>query len=121
MSSKNTGYLKVACAVLLKGFGISLRQYNKRNRYKKRNDLKNFVFEHRDKIKKTAKSLSFIKYFVEIVVTVVECKELIKNPKNEYKQIAEILFYGFLKLISFAFTKLVSLILAKVIFLLKIA
>ena len=64
-------------------------------------------------------TISDIAFFVEIAVTVVECKDLIKNCKNEYKAIAEILFYGFLKLISFGFTKLVSFILRKVAFFLK--
>ena len=117
--NKIVGYLGDACETLLGLFGISLRQYKKRNKYKKRKDLKNFVFKNKSKIKKLKNTISDIAFFVEIAVTVVECKDLIKNCKNEYKAIAEILFYGFLKLISFGFTKLVSFILRKVAFFLK--
>ena len=57
--------------------------------------------------------------FIDIAMVVIECSDLMKQHKSEFKQIAEILFYGFVKLISYFATKIISFVVSKFSILLK--
>ena len=111
---KVVGFFGKAAEFLLKYFGIGRRKYNRRNKYNNKNDIYNFVYENKKALKKMKKSANTVAKIIEIIMLAVDLGSIVKKHSNQYKMVAELLFYGLVELICWAAPKIITFIVTKI-------
>ena len=107
--------MKKTCDYLLKRYGVSSKKYRKTTKYKTPNSIYKYVNQNKSKIKNLRNSFSAIATFLEIVMTVITVGSILNQNKSTARAVAEILYYGFIRLIAFAASKLVSFIVSNIL------
>ena len=106
--------LEKAIDFILKRFGISKKNYTKRNQYKNKNDVYNFVYENRKSIKNIKKTARAMGKVIEILIVIVDYGKFFAKHSNEHLIMAEILFYGLIQFLCWGATELITFILTKI-------
>ena len=111
---KFMGFVEKAINFVLDKFGIGKRKYTKRNKYKNKKDVYNFVYENKSKLKKVGKTAKAMGKVIEVIMVIVDYGKFFVKHSNQYLIMAEILFYGLVQFICWGAPKLITFIVTKV-------
>ena len=100
---------------LLKKYKVSNKNYSKNTKYKSAEGIYKYVNQNKNKINKINNSISSIQTFFEILIVVVEVGTILSKKQSTARSVAEILFYGIIKVIAFAGEKLIEFIVTNII------
>ena len=111
---KVASFSKGLLSFVLDMYGLSRKAYSKRTKYKQPDSLLSYVNGHKSKIKKLSKTASSIAAFMDVVLVVADCAEILRSNRNVLVKIADILFYGVIRLLGYLGGKLISWIVSKI-------
>ena len=93
---------------VLKNYGLSKRAYTKRTKYKKPSALLSYVYEHKSTIKNIRNNASSISSFMNVIFTIADCKAILRSDRCVVVKIADLLFYGLVRLLGYLGNKFIS-------------
>ena len=115
MFSKLFDNMKRVCNYLLDRYGVSTKRYKKTTKYKTPSKVYKYVYENKSKIKNLRNSFSSIATFLEILLTVINAASILSKNRNQSLAVAELLYYGLIKLIAYAGEKLITFIVTNIL------
>ena len=106
--------MKRVCNYLLERYGVSEKKYKKTTKYKTPSKIYKYVYENKSKIKNLRNNFSAIATFLGILLTVANATSILCKSKTISLAVAELLYYGIIKLIAYAGEKLITFIITNV-------
>ena len=107
--------MKRICNYLLDRYGVSAKKYRKTTKYNTPSKIYKYVYENKSKIKNLRNNFSAIATFLEILLTVINAASILSKNRSQSMAVAELLYYGLIKLIAYAGEKLVTFIITNVL------
>ena len=105
---------------LLDKFQLSRKRYMTISKYKNPKSIYAFVNKNKNSIKNFRNNSGNIAKFINIVLDIIELCSNIKWNTSYFRGIAEIVFFGFIKLLTYAIPKLVTWLITTICKALKI-
>ena len=114
MIKRIASFTKELLSFVLKKYGLSKKAYAKRTKYKQPSALLSYVNNNKSSIKNVRNNASSISKFMNIVLTVADCASILRSNRSVLVKIADLLFYGVIRLLGYLGSQLISWIISKV-------
>lgn len=107
---------------ILSKWSVSSKKYLKMSSYGKTPDgIYTFVKNNKSKLTSLQNNLSSVAFFLGIVLEIVQLSSIISKSPTKLKAVAEVFFYGFIKIINFSVSKFAAWLITTICKPLKLA
>lgn len=114
MIKRIASFVKELLSFVLGKYGLSKKAYAKRTKYKEPSALLSYVNANKSSIKNVRNNASSVSAFMNVLLTVADCASILRNNRSVLVKIADLLFYGVIRLLGYLGGKLISWIISKV-------
>lgn len=118
--NKILDYATKVADFLLKKFGLSRKRYMAISKYKNPKAIYTFVYNNKNGLKNFKNKGSDIAKFINVILDIIDLSSAIKKSGSYVRAVSEIVFYGFIKLLTYAIPKLVTWLITTICKVLKL-